>query len=123
MGAAARAARALKLGRRGEDAAADYLKAAGFEVIGRGFRARRGEVDLVCRRGGELFVVEVKTRSSGEFGQPAEAVDAAKRRALAAAAAEYRALSRWRGPVRFAVVSIRADGEAPQLELLLDPVS
>ena len=74
--------------------------------MGAGFVARRGEIDLVCRRGRELVLVEVKTRSNDAFGTPLEAVDSRKRRRLTAAAAEYRALAEWRGPIRYAVVAI-----------------
>jgi putative endonuclease len=90
--------------------------------VGAGFLARRGELDLVCRRGGELVVVEVKTRSGDGFGTPIEAVTARKRQALRRAATEYRALAEWRGPVRFAVVavSVRPDGDL-DLELIEDP--
>ena len=88
------------------------LQKRGYEVVGAGFTARRGELDLVCRRGSELVVVEVKTRTSDAFGTPLEAVGPRKRRALMAAAAEYRALAHWRGPIRFAVVglTVRQDG-------------
>jgi len=108
----------LALGRRGERIAAEFLAGRGFRVIGTGFLARRGEVDLVCRRGDRLVLVEVKTRTSDAFGTPAEAVGSRKRRALHAAAAEYRALAGWRGPIDFAVVAIR-DGSEP--ELIEDP--
>jgi putative endonuclease len=92
--------------------AADLLRRRGYEVIGTGFRARRGELDLVCRRGAELVVVEVKTRTDESFGTPAEAVGSRKRRALLAAAAEYRALAGWRGAIRYAIVglTLAADG-------------
>jgi putative endonuclease len=113
-GRAGRRLDALALGRRGERAAAEFLAGRGFQVVGTGFLARRGEVDLVCRRGDRLVMVEVKTRTSDAFGAPAEAVGARKRRALMAAAAEYRALAGWRGPIDFAVVSIR-DGSEPEL--------
>ena len=116
-----RAGRTRELGRAGERAAADFLRARGFTVVGTGFLARRGELDLICRRGKELVIVEVKTRSSDAFGSPLEAVGQSKRRALMAAAAEYRALAEWRGPIRFAVigVSVKADGEI-DLELADD---
>jgi putative endonuclease len=78
----------------------------GYEIVGAGFAARRGEIDLVCRRGDELVVVEVKTRTTHAFGTPIQAVGPRKRRALMAAAAEYRALAEWRGPIRFAVVGL-----------------
>jgi putative endonuclease len=88
------------------------MRRRGYEVVGAGFTARRGEIDLICRRGRDLVVVEVKTRSSHAFGTPREAVNPRKRRALAAAAAEYRLLAGWRGPIRYAVVglTLRPDG-------------
>src|SRR6266566_5568079 len=98
--------RAGELGRAGERAAADLLRSRGYRIVGAGFLARRGELDLICRRGRELVVVEVKTRSSDAFGTPLEAVGSKKRRALMTAAAEYRALAEWRGPIRFAVVAV-----------------
>jgi putative endonuclease len=117
-----RAGRSAELGRAGEKAAADLLRSRGFQIIGAGFRARRGELDLVCRRGSSLFVVEVKTRTSDAFGTPLEAVGSRKRQALMAAAAEYRALTEWRGPIRYAVaaLTLRADG-AFDAELIEDP--
>lgn len=122
MGAVSRlrAGRALELGRRGEHAAADLLRSRGYEVVGAGFLARRGELDLVCRRGDELVVVEVKTRRSDEFGTPLEGVDARKRQALKRAAAEYRALAEWRGRVRFAVVAVTVRDGGLDLELIED---
>jgi putative endonuclease len=106
--------RARELGRRGERLAADYLRRLGYRVVGSGFLARRGEIDLVCRRGDRLVLVEVKTRSSSTFGTPAESVGSRKRRALNAAAAEYRTLAGWRGPIDFAVIAIE-EGKNPQL--------
>lgn len=112
----ARRSRHVALGRAGERLAADFLARRGFEVIGAGFLARRGEIDLVCRRGDRLVLVEVKTRSSDAFGAPAEAIDGRKRRALRAAAAEYRVMAGWHGPIDFAVVSIREGGEPELIE-------
>jgi putative endonuclease len=84
--------------------------------------ARRGELDLVCRRGAELVVVEVKTRTDDSFGTPLEAVGSRKRRALMSAAAEYRALAGWRGAIRYAVVglTVKSDGGF-RCELIEDP--
>jgi putative endonuclease len=112
----------LELGKAGEKAAADLLRKRGYEVIGAGFLARRGELDLVCRRGNDLVVVEVKTRTNDRFGTPLEAVGVHKRRALMAAAAEYRALAGWRGRIRYAVVglTVKPDGGFTS-ELVEDP--
>ena len=84
------------LGRRGERLAASYLEERGWTVLGSGFLARRGEVDLVCRRGESLVLVEVKTRSGLGFGTPAEAVGAQQRRCLwCAARPRWRAWGWW----------------------------
>ncbi len=112
----------VELGKAGEKAAADLLRKRGYEVVGAGFLARRGELDLVCRRGNDLVVVEVKTRTDDSFGTPLEAVGVRKRRALTAAAAEYRALAGWRGRIRYAVVglTVTPDGGFTS-ELIEDP--
>jgi putative endonuclease len=110
------------LGRAGEREAAAFLRGRGWRVLGSGFLARRGEIDLVCERGGDLVLVEVKTRASAAFGSPGEAVGDRKRRALRAAAAEYRALAGWRGRIRFAIAEVRMgyDGAAPSVALVED---
>jgi putative endonuclease len=110
------------LGKVGERAAAELLRSRGYEIVGAGFLARRGELDLVCRRGKDLIVVEVKTRRGDRFGTPFEAVGSRKRRSLTAAAAEYRALAGWRGPIRYAVVGLTARPDAGfDAELVEDP--
>jgi len=76
----------------------------------------------VCKRGSSLFVVEVKARTSDAFGTPLEAVGSRKRQALRSAAAEYRALTEWRGPIRYAVVALTLRPDATfDAELIEDP--
>ena len=67
------------------------------------------------------MIVEVKTRGGDGFGTPLEAVTAKKRKSLAAAAAEYRALAEWRGPIRFAVVGVTVRNQAFEVEIIEDP--
>ena len=53
-------------------------------MLYRNFRAPRGgEVDLVCRDGDELVFVEVKTRSTRDYGSPASAVNREKQALIA----------------------------------------
>ena len=77
----------------------------------RNWRSRRGEIDLVVRRGRLLVFSEVKTRSGDRFGQPFEAVTASKQVRLRRLAAEWlRTRSATLGPgpldIRFDVVSV-----------------
>ncbi|HEX4703522.1 MAG TPA: YraN family protein [Pseudonocardiaceae bacterium] len=62
------------LGRRGEDLAAKYLTDRGLVLLSRNWRCRDGELDLVATDGRTLVVCEVKTRTSGDYGDPAEYV-------------------------------------------------
>lgn len=62
------------LGRRGEDLAADFFIARGYEIIARNWRRREGEIDLVARKGEEVRIVEVKARKSLRAGLPEESV-------------------------------------------------
>lgn len=66
------------VGRYGEDVAAAHVVERGWQVLDRNWRCREGELDLVALDGRELVVVEVKTRRSTRYGQPAEAVTAVK---------------------------------------------
>src|SRR5579872_2262889 len=96
-------------GRIGEDLAHRYLRRKGCTVVARNYRARagHGEIDLVVWHGDKLAFVEVKTRSSEEYGDPATAVDAEKRIALQRTAREYSRRSgiEW-DQTRFDIISV-----------------
>jgi putative endonuclease len=105
------AARAA-LGARGEAAAEAWYLRASYEILDRNWRCAEGELDVVARSaGGDVLVFcEVKTRSSGSFGSPFEAVTAAKQRRLRMLAArwlrtERRGGERY-GQVRFDVAAV-----------------
>ena len=126
----------LDLGRRGERAAADYLRARGYELVASNFklnvgRNRRGavvqnELDLVAYDGPVLCFVEVKTRASDWFAAPEANVDLRKQRQVTRAARAYRRLlGLTDAPRRYDVVTVilpppDADGRqpAPRVELL-----
>lgn len=77
------------LGRAGEEIACRYLAGKGYEIIARGFRMFRGEIDIVARDRGTLVFVEVKTRADDSFGRPEEAVTPGKQRQLRRIARGY----------------------------------
>ena len=110
------------LGKAGEELAAAWYDARGYEVLARNWSCRAGELDIVLRRGRLHVFCEVKARSSGAFGLPAEAVGPLKQarvRRLAALwfADRSRGAARARagGPVRFDVASV-LDGEVEVIE-------
>ncbi|HVM90779.1 MAG TPA: YraN family protein [Verrucomicrobiae bacterium] len=69
-------------GRRGEDLAAAFFIAKGFEIVGRNWNHRLGEIDLIISRAGEIRFVEVKYRRSLTYGRPEESITGAKLRHL-----------------------------------------
>jgi putative endonuclease len=97
------------LGRRGEDLAHRYLQSAGLSVIARNYRPRGGdsEVDIVARDGEIVVFVEVKSRTSSDFGSPERAIDGQKQKHIIRAARSYatRAGIEW-NQVRFDIISI-----------------
>lgn len=66
------------VGQYGERVAARRLEEAGLVVIDRNWRCDEGELDIVARDGEVLAFIEVKTRTSEDFGVPAEAVTPVK---------------------------------------------
>ena len=95
------------LGRNGEDRAAAWYAARGYEVVARNWRCPSGEIDLVARRNRQVAIVEVKTRSSDAFGAPVEAVVRDKQNRLRRLAAMWLKASGVRGVrLRFDVVSV-----------------
>jgi putative endonuclease len=51
-----------RLGRLGEDKAAEYLEQKGYLIRERNFRCRLGEIDLIAEQNEYLVFVEVKSR-------------------------------------------------------------
>ncbi len=79
----------VRLGRRGEELAAGYLKDAGLGILTSNYRCPWGEIDLIARDGDELAFVEVRTRRSVVFGTPRESITRRKAGHLVAAAQDY----------------------------------
>ncbi len=78
-----------EVGLSGEDLAAAWYEARGFEVLARNWRCREGELDLILRHGRMYVFCEVKSRSSDAFGVPAEAVTRDKQQRLRRLAARW----------------------------------
>jgi putative endonuclease len=111
-----------EIGMLGERLAARYLVyREGFKVLRCNFKAPHGgEVDIVCRDGEVLAFVEIKTRTSENFGRPIDAVDTKKRRLIAKGGLHWlRLLSHPDINFRFDVLEVLLEeGEAPHVNLV-----
>ena len=99
--------RRQELGKSGEDLAVAELERLGYAILARRYRTRHGEIDIVAGDGDTIVFVEVKTRTTAEFGAAAEALTFAKQRRLTSMAVDYLARNRLTNrPCRFDVVAI-----------------
>jgi putative endonuclease len=71
-----------RLGAEGESLACGKLESLGYRIIERNYRIRSGEIDIVADDGGTIVFVEVKTKTSGDFGDPVDEVTPQKQRQL-----------------------------------------
>jgi putative endonuclease len=75
-------------GQRAEQLAAEYLRAAGCEILLCNYRRRLGELDIIARSRGVLIVAEVRTRASVAYGGAAASVTHSKQRRITRAASQ-----------------------------------
>ncbi len=85
----------IEEGKRGEELAASFLRRKGYQIIDRNFRIRGGEIDIIAIEISALGLktlvfVEVKTRTSEDFGTPFEAIGYYKMKTLIRAAYIYK---------------------------------
>lgn len=109
------------IGHKGEELAAQFLAAQGYSILQRNYRCRLGEIDIVARDGATTVFVEVKTRSSGRYGQAQEAITYRKRAKLRRLGEYYVAqFGCQEESLRFDVVaiSISASGQIENIELI-----
>jgi len=74
----------------GEELACKYLLQNGYKILERNFRIRGGEIDVIALDGETLAYIEVKTRTSYQFGRPEESITLRKLKFLERAAKFYR---------------------------------
>lgn len=111
-----------RLGRSGEDLAAETYRRAGYRVLARNWRCPAGELDLVLARGSLVVFCEVKTRSGRGFGGGYEAVGWRKQRKLRQLADLFLGMNGvTAAAVRFDVASIlAAAGRRPVVDVFED---
>ena len=95
-----------ELGKRGEVIAAAYLENAGYRILNTNWKCARAEVDLIAEKQGTLVFVEVKTRSSVDYGQPEDFVGYKKEKQLEFASSTYIEMKNHQGEIRFDIIAI-----------------
>ncbi len=102
-----------EFGTTGERHAAKYLTAKGYRILTANYRCRYGEIDIVATKMNTIVFVEVKTRSSENYGKGIEAVNCVKQQRIRKVAMCYLTENNAQyGNFRFDVIDILiSDGE------------
>ena len=107
-----------QLGAIGEEAAVRALRRRGYRIRDRNVRCPMGELDLVAEDHGTLVFLEVKTRSTSDYGSPFEAISPFKQHRLQRLAVYYLATRRLMDrPCRFDAVSVSVDPSGRVLKI------
>ncbi|TCK67677.1 putative endonuclease [Winogradskyella wandonensis] len=95
-----------ELGKKGEQLAVDFLLKNDYNIIERNYRFEKAEVDIIAQKEDILAVVEVKTRSTLDFGNPQDFVKPKQIKNLVKAVDEYVTVNNLDVEVRFDIIAI-----------------
>ncbi|HWR93761.1 MAG TPA: YraN family protein [Flavobacterium sp.] len=97
-----------ELGKLGEKLSVDYLKNKGYQILETNWIFQKAEIDIIAQKENVLAIVEVKTRSSTDFGLPQDFVKPKKIQLLVKAVNEYVISKDLEVEVRFDIIAINS---------------
>ena len=109
-----------ELGKLGEEMAVEFLQKEGYAILETNWTFQKAEVDIIAQKGNTLAIIEVKTRSSLEFGLPQDFVKPKKIQLLAKAVDAYVNERNLDVEVRFDIIAIHKEGKSFVIEHLID---
>jgi len=107
-----------KLGKKGEQLAVDFLLDSGYKIVERNYRFDKAEVDIIAMKDEILAVVEVKTRSTRDFGNPQDFVKPKQIQRLVKAVDKYINVKQLDVEVRFDIIAIVKEKNSFKIEHL-----
>jgi putative endonuclease len=109
-----------ELGKLGEELAVEFLRKEGYEILETNWTFQKAEIDIIAQKENILAVVEVKTRSSLEFGLPQDFVKPKKIQLLVKAINEYVVSKDLDIEVRFDIIAVHKENKSFAIEHLKD---
>jgi putative endonuclease len=113
----------IRKGRRGEDAAAEYLIMKGYKILERNWRYGHKEVDIILKDRNTTVFVEVKYRRAMGGERYNELINTMKQKSLLSVSNAFMISRKRRGPVRFDIVFIIGEGDERSIEHIEDAFS
>ena len=108
------------LGKLGEKLSVEFLQKKGYDILETNWTFQKAEIDIIAQKENYLVVVEVKTRSSVDFGSPQDFVKPAKIQLLVKAINEYVISNDLDLEIRFDIIAISKEGQTFNIEHLED---
>jgi putative endonuclease len=108
------------LGKLGEELAVEFLQKNGYEILETNWTFQKAEVDIIAKKENTLAIIEVKTRSSLDFGLPQDFVKTKKIQLLVKAVNEYVISNDLDVEVRFDIIAVHKEGKSFAIEHLID---
>ena len=109
-----------ELGKLGEELAVEFLQKEGYEILETNWVFQKAEIDIIAQKENTLAIVEVKTRSTIDFGLPQDFVKPKKIQLLVKAVNEYVQQNELDVEVRFDIIAIHIEGNQFKIEHLED---
>jgi putative endonuclease len=109
-----------ELGKLGEELAAEYLQKNGYAILEMNWTFQKAEIDIIAKKENILAAIEVKTRSSLDFGLPQDFVKTKKIQLLVKAVDAYVNEKDLDIDVRFDIIAIHKEGKTYVIEHLID---
>jgi len=109
-----------ELGKLGEQKAVKFLQDKGYTILETNWTFQKAEIDILAQKEDTLAVVEVKTRSSLEFGLPQDFVNPKKIQLLVKAVGAFVNKRNLDLNVRFDIIAIHKNDKTFVIEHLID---
>lgn len=109
-----------ELGKLGEELAVGFLKQNGYSILQTNWIFQKAEIDIIAQKGTILAIIEVKTRSSVDFGLPQDFVKPKKIQLLVKAVNEYVISNDLDCDIRFDIIAISKEEKNFKIEHIED---
>lgn len=103
------------IGNIGEQLATEELIRLGYEILERNWKTKWAEVDIVARKNGIIYFVEVKYRASSEQGDGFDYITDQKLHHMTRAAELWVGIHDWAG--EYQLLAAAVDGESGETDI------
>ena len=107
-----------QLGKKGEKLAVDFLLDKGYYIVERNYRFDKAEVDIIAKKNQTLAIIEVKTRSTSDFGDPQDFLKPKQIQRIVKAVDEYVLVNNLDVEIRFDIIAIVKENKGFSIEHL-----